>query len=117
MDFRRPGIDFVASAGLLVNDKKSLEKDEEIKEVDLGGRRQVTKSLGDGPDPDIDPKFKRGDDVTAIKRMTWTIPQPVAPKYRKDIMEGTAGVIEGWVDIEQRQVLLTLIIGRPSGAK
>jgi hypothetical protein len=89
VDLRHPGIDFVASVGLLVTDNKSLEIEEEIKEVDLGGLRQVTKSFSDGPDPDLDPKFKRGDDVTVIKRMTWTIPQPDAPKYRKDIMEGT----------------------------
>ena len=48
--------------------------------------------------------------------MTWTIPQPDAPKYRKDIMEGTEGAIEGWVDLEQRQVLLTVIMDLPSGA-
>ena len=59
MDLRHPGIDFAASAGLLVNDKKSLDNEEEIKEVDLGGLRQVTQSLSDGPDPGIAPKFKR----------------------------------------------------------
>jgi len=32
-------------------------------------------------------------------------------------MEGTEGVIEGWVDLEQRQVLLTVIMDLPSGAK
>ena len=108
---RHPGIDFVASVGLLVNGKKSLEKEEEdIKEVDLRGLRQATKSFSDGPDPDLDPKFERGNDVTVIKRMTWTIPQPDAPKYRKDIMEGTEGVIESWADLEQRQVLLTFFV-------
>jgi len=58
-----------------------------------------------------------GDDVTVIKRMYWTIPQPDAPKYRKDIMEGTEGVTQGWADIEQRQVLLTVIMDLPSSAK
>ena len=52
-----------------------------------------------------------------IKRMTWTIPQPAAPEYRNDIMEGTEGVIEGWADFEQRQVILTVIVDLPSGAK
>ena len=32
-------------------------------------------------------------------------------------MEGTEGVIEGWADLEQRQVLLTVIMDLPSGAK
>ena len=36
------------------------EKEEEyIKEVALGGLRQVTKSFSDAPDPDLDPKSKR----------------------------------------------------------
>ena len=74
---------------MLVNDNKSLEKEEDVKEVDLGGLRPVTKSLSGGPDPDLDPTCKRGDDVTVNKSMTWTIPQPDAPKYRKDITEGT----------------------------
>ena len=60
VDLRHPGIGFVASDGLLVKEKKSLEKEEDIKEVDLGGFRQVTKSLSDGPDFDLDPKFKMG---------------------------------------------------------
>ena len=45
VDLRHPGIDFVASVCLMVNDKKSLDNEEEIKEVDLGGLRQVTKEL------------------------------------------------------------------------
>ena len=73
--------------------------------------------LSDGPDPDLGPNFNRGDDATVIKRMTWTIPQPDAPKYRKDIMEGTEGVIEGWADLEQRHVRCTLIMDLLSGAK
>ena len=83
---RHPGINFVASVGLL--DEKSLEKEEEMKEVDFGGLREVTKSSSDGPDPDLDPKFKRGDDVPMIKRMTWTSPRPAAPKYRKGHHKG-----------------------------
>ena len=86
VDLRHPDINFAASAGLL--DKKSLEKDAEIKGVDRGGLKQVTKSFSDGPDPDLDPKYKRGDDVTVIKRMTWTIPQLDAPKYRKGHLGG-----------------------------
>jgi hypothetical protein len=39
------------------------------------------------------------------------------PKFRKDIVEGTTGVIEGWPDLEQRQVLLTIILDLPSGPK
>ncbi len=40
---KHPGINFAASAGLL--DKKSLEKEEDIKEVDLGGSQASHKEL------------------------------------------------------------------------
>ena len=52
-----------------------------------------------------------------IRRMTWSFPQPDAPKYRNDLMEGTEGVIEGWVDFEQRQVLLRVSMDLLSGPK
>ena len=41
------------------------------------------------------------------------MPQLDAPKYRKDILEGTDGFIEGRVDLEQRQVLLTVTMDLP----
>ena len=49
--------------------------------------------------------------------MTWSFPQLDAPKYRRDLMEGTEGVIEGWADLAQRQVLLRVITDLPSGPK
>ena len=52
-----------------------------------------------------------------VKRMTWTIPQPGNPKFRKAAMQGTQGVIEGWADLEQRQVLLKVVLNCPSGPK
>ena len=115
VDLKHPGLGFAASAGLVSDDKD--KKDEEGKQVDLGSLRQVTRSISDGPDPGLDPKFKKGDEVTMIKRMTWSFPQPGAPNYRKDIMEGTEGVIEGWADPEQRQVLLKVVMNLPSGPK
>ena len=51
------------------------------------------------------------------RRWSWTIPQPGNPKFRKDVMEGTSGVIEGWADLEQRQVLLKVVLNFPSGPK
>ena len=59
----------------------------------MGVSDKSQKSFCDGPDPDLDPEFQRGDDVTVIRRMTRTIPQLDAPKSRNDIMEGTEGVI------------------------
>ena len=51
------------------------------------------------------------------RRWSWTIPQPGNPKFRKDVMEGTSGVIEGWADLEQRQVLLKVVLNLASGPK
>ena len=51
------------------------------------------------------------------KKLTWTIPQRGNSNFRKYIAEGTAGVIEGWADLEQRQVLLKAVRSLPSGLK
>ncbi len=37
-------------------------------------------------------------------------------EYRRDLVGGTEGVIEGWADVEQRQVLLKVSLELPSGA-
>ena len=56
-------------------------------------------------------------------RFTWTISDRISgdlsgkPRFRKDIVEGTSGVIEGWADLEQRQVLLKVVLNLPSGPK
>ena len=47
--------------------------------------------------------------------MTWSIPQPDAPKFRKDLMKGMNGVVEGWADLVQRQVHLTITQKLPLG--
>ena len=51
------------------------------------------------------------------RRWSWTIPQPGNPKFRKDVMEGTQGQIEGWADLEQRQVLVKVVLNLASGPK
>ena len=61
------------------------------------------------------PHFARGDEVTVVRRTTWIIPQKGNPKYRKGLAEGTQGVIQGWGDLEQRQVLLTVVLDVPDG--
>ena len=114
VDLRHPGLDFAVASGLQEEPK---EKHEDIKEVNLEGLRVAKRTSSDGPDPDLDPKFNRGDLVTVVRRMSWTMPQPGQPKYKKDLVEGTEGVIEGWADLEQRQVLLKVILDLPSGPK
>ena len=46
--------------------------------------------------------------MTVVRRMSWSIPLKNKPKFRKDLAEGTEGVIEGWADPEMRTVLLTV---------
>ena len=45
------------------------------------------------PEPEA-PKFKRGDEVTVVRKMSWNIPLRKKPKFRKDLAAGTEGVIE-----------------------
>ena len=61
--------------------------------------------------------FKRFDRVTVIRRMSWVIPVEGKDSYRKDIMEGTEGIIEGYADFEQRQVLLKVEVSVNEGRK
>ena len=102
VDLKHPGLYFAKEAGLEFESKQFLDdKEEQDREVDLQNLRELKKGSSDGPDPDLlSPKFSRGDEVTASKRLTWTIPQPGNPKFRKDLMEGTSGVIEGRADLE-----------------
>jgi hypothetical protein len=114
VDLKHPDLGFAEAAGLQETLDDSVE---EAKEVDLGGLRQAKRTSSDGPEPDLGPKFQRGDQVTVVRRMSWALPQPEMPKYRKDLVEGTEGVIEGWADLEQRQVLLKVVLDLPSGPK
>ena len=64
--------------------------------------------------PEMSPSFSRGDEVTVIRRMTWALPLPESPHYRKNIVVGTSGTIEGWADVEKGQVLLKVVLDLPS---
>ena len=75
----------------------------------------MKKVCSEGPDPDLDPKFQRGDEGIAIRRFAWSMPQPGVPLYKKDVTVGTEGVVEGWADLENRQVLLSVVLDLPSG--
>ena len=79
--------------------------------------RDLKKVGSEGPDPDFGPHLARGYEVTVVRRTTWNIPQKGNPKYRKDLVEGTEGVVQGWGDLEQRQVLLTVVLDVPDGEK
>ena len=72
------------------------EDKEETKEVNLEGIRNLRKVVSEGADPDLVPKFARGDEVTVVKRVTWRHPLKGNPGWRKDLGEGTTGVVQGW---------------------
>ena len=63
-------------------------------EVELEGLKVLKRNDSGGPEPD-GPKFKRGDEVTVIRRMSWNIVTKKNPKFKKDINEGQTGSIEG----------------------
>ena len=100
LDLKHPSLGFAKASGL-----QDESKDETVPDVDLEGLRSLKRNPSSGPDPDV-PKFTRGDAVTVVRRMSWSLPQKGAPKYRRDIIEGTEGIMEGWADTEMRQALL-----------
>ena len=102
VDLRHPSLGFAELAGL----QEQVKEDPEIlQDVDLENLRTLKKNPSGGPDPDA-PKYKRGDEVTVIRKMTWALPQKNNPNFRKDLKEGLQGIIEGWADSEMRTVLL-----------
>jgi hypothetical protein len=104
VDLKHKSCGFAAAAGL-----QPLEEEQEGNSVfvDLENLRALKRDPSGGPDPQ-GPQFKRGDAVTVIRRMSWTLPRKSNPNFRKDVTEGTQGVIEGWADTEMRQVLLSV---------
>ena len=112
LDLKFPDLNFSETSGL---QGEPEQDDEDQKEVDLEGLRTLKKTSSGPPDPDMGPKFSRGDEVTLTRRFTWSIPQKGQPKYKKDVVEGTEGVIEGFADMENRLVLLKVTLNLPSG--
>ena len=45
------------------------------------------------------------------------IPQPGKPDFKKDLTQGTEGVMEGWADPEMRLVLLKVVVKTGAKAK
>jgi hypothetical protein len=104
MDLKHPTLGLGQAAGL---QDEATEDPMIQQEVDLDNLRTLRKNKSNGPEPDA-PEFKRGDEVTVVRRTSWTIPLKNKPKFRKGLAEGTEGVIEGWADPEMRTVLLTV---------
>ena len=101
-----PESDFCKKSGLILVEAEDAE-DMNV-EVDLQDMRTLKKNPSE-PSADGVHKFSRGDQVTVIRRMSWLLDD----SYRKDLVVGTEGVIEGWADLEQRQVLLKVPLKMP----
>ena len=96
---------FAEVAGL-----KPLEKSEDkpVVFVDLAKR---------GTEPGISEeealevrRFQRGDEVTTIRRMTWSIPRAGQDPWRTDVPAGTPGTVMGYPDVKNRKVLLQVLM-------
>ena len=91
----------------------TIEMEEDLQSsVDLSDIRTLKRIRSE---PEANP-FARGDEVTVIRRMSWVVPLASKPEYRKDIVEGTSGTIEGYADTDHRQVLLKVNIKLPNGS-
>ena len=110
---KHPGISFAAAAKLEPDEEPDKKEDpEDSQPVDL----RTLKATPSAPsEPDAPASFKRGDAVTVTSRMSWSVPLPENPEYRKDIKEGQEGVIEGFADEHGKKVLLKLTLKMPSG--
>ena len=59
--------------------------------MDLEHLRKLSKKVSDGPDPALGPKFKLGDEATAVWSFSWHIPEADALEYKKDLNVGLYG--------------------------
>ena len=99
MGLKHPTLGLAQAAGLQekVKDDPAIQQ-----EADLENLRSLRKTNRNGPEPEA-PKFKRGDEVTVVRRMSWSIPLKHTAKFRRGLSEGgTEGVVEGWADPEMR---------------
>ena len=49
-------------------------------------------------------KFRRGADITIIKRMSWTLERAGQDPVRRDVLYGTPGIVVGCPDVNNRKV-------------
>ena len=87
-----------------VSDEAEDPEDSQV--VDLGSLRELKQSGSDAPEPEALAEFQRGDAVIVTKKMTWHLGHKANPDCRKDIAEGSQGIIEGYADPAMTKVLL-----------
>ena len=55
--------------------------------------------------------------MTVVRRMSWMVSIEGRPEFRRDVNEGTEGVVEGWADLGQKQILLKVLLDLPGGPR
>ena len=102
VDMEYPSSEFSKVADLAK--PETLETQEDDDHVDLGALTILKRNPSDSVSGEVLPKylFKRGDEVTFVRRMTWTVPRPGDTEHRKDIPQGTEATVEGWADPRTR---------------
>lgn len=115
VDLKHPDTNFAKMAGLEELRGPCPEGDAEI---DLALVRGPKRSSSDPPLPEPPSKrFKTGDLVTVVQRMTWKVPSKKHPEFRRDIRVGEEGKILGVADEEGRQVILQVVVAMPEGPR
>ncbi len=90
--------------------KVEADEDPEKQQVNLGNLRALKKADSDGA-PEAPKGLQRGDLVTVVRRMSWPIPGG----SRRDIQEGTEGIVEGFADKDNKSVLVRVTVHLASG--
>ena len=91
LDLKYPSLNVAQRAGL----KQALPTYQEAEhQVSLSNLTTLNREPSSGPDPE-GPQFKKGDEVTVVRRMSWAVPQTENRKYRKDLVEGTQDLVKG----------------------
>ena len=105
---------FATDSGLVLKSDGDEEKEPEP-EINLQNLRTLHRVESD---PGASgPTFKRGDTVTVVRRMSWLVPHKTKEEYRRDIPEGTEGIVEGFADPQGRKVLVKVNLSVPGEGK
>ena len=108
MDGKYPDMAFASAAGLLPPDSPTKDDCEEVVLDNL--RHLKRRASDDAPQGPGCGRLQRGDRVTVVKRMTWTLKNEGQKDFRRDIVPGTEGTVEGYADPDHRQVLVKITI-------
>lgn len=106
---RFPDLQFTKKAGLQVHTPKKGDDLDLEEKVCLKGLETENLEVGYNLQP--------GDQVTVANRLSWTIPLPGKPDFRRDVTVGTCGQVVGFADQAARQVLVAFDLHLPGSSE